>query len=179
MRSVLQGLLKKRLLPAEHCITKSEWGLRAGTRPQSLRMHCPSSLTPLGPEGPLAPAPPPSPPVPLLGLWGQSDEYMVLLSQEMRQIKPRYRGVGSRDRLPGGDHLEGWEELEKRVLHCGGSTEVSCRLDSLPQQPRPNLRGRDLAPSPRCRHLGSGAPCRQWEVCSYTLFKCASSYAEP
>lgn len=25
VRSVLQGLLKKRLLPAEHCITKSEW----------------------------------------------------------------------------------------------------------------------------------------------------------
>lgn len=24
VRSVLQGLLKKRLLPAEHCITKSE-----------------------------------------------------------------------------------------------------------------------------------------------------------
>lgn len=26
VRSVLQGLLKKRLLPAEHCITKSESG---------------------------------------------------------------------------------------------------------------------------------------------------------
>lgn len=25
VRSVLQGLLKKRLLPAEHCVTKSEW----------------------------------------------------------------------------------------------------------------------------------------------------------
>lgn len=27
VRSVLQGLLKKRLLPAEHCITKSECSL--------------------------------------------------------------------------------------------------------------------------------------------------------
>lgn len=26
VRSVLQGLIKKRLLPAEHCITKSECG---------------------------------------------------------------------------------------------------------------------------------------------------------
>lgn len=157
VRSVLQGLLKKRLLPAEHCITKSEWGFRAGTRPPSLHRHCPSSLTALGPEeGPWHQSLPLPLQSPSSGAVGQSEEYTVLLSQDMRQVKPRYHGVGCPDGLPEGDHLEGWEELEKRVLGCGGSTEVNCRLDSLPQQPRPNLRGRDLAPSPRCRPLGWG-----------------------
>lgn len=32
VRSVLQGLLKKRLLPAEHCITKSESGGRGWSK---------------------------------------------------------------------------------------------------------------------------------------------------
>jgi hypothetical protein len=37
VRSVLQGLLKKRLLPAEHCITKSECPHPSGTL---LPLHC-------------------------------------------------------------------------------------------------------------------------------------------
>lgn len=43
VRSVLQGLLKKRLLPAEHCITKSEWPSRSsallGPLPHLARPH--------------------------------------------------------------------------------------------------------------------------------------------
>ena len=31
VRSVLQGLLRKRLLPAEHCITKSQYKIQLGT----------------------------------------------------------------------------------------------------------------------------------------------------
>ena len=42
VRSVLQGLIKKRLLPAEHCITKSEWwapGGRCGVGRPLLTLH--------------------------------------------------------------------------------------------------------------------------------------------
>lgn len=61
VRSVLQGLLKKRLLPAEHCITKSE------CEKQTLAHHSHSPLrtdlrlctTPQGPECSLVPAPTP------------------------------------------------------------------------------------------------------------------------
>lgn len=41
VRSVLQGLLKKRLLPAEHCITKSECEKQAPAH----REHLPLGLT--------------------------------------------------------------------------------------------------------------------------------------
>lgn len=42
VRSVLQGLLKKRLLPAEHCITKSEWP----PPPSPRRGLCPARPSP-------------------------------------------------------------------------------------------------------------------------------------
>lgn len=59
VRSVLQGLLKKRLLPAEHCITKSECGSQAPASVASTCLRPVLCATPQGPECSLAPKPRP------------------------------------------------------------------------------------------------------------------------
>lgn len=54
VRSVLQGLLKKRLLPAEHCITKSEYEEQVPSRHEHLSLGLTSGSVHDTP-GPLVP----------------------------------------------------------------------------------------------------------------------------
>lgn len=73
VRSVLQGLLKKRLLPAEHCITKSECekqtlGHSSHSRLRTDLQLCTTPHALSVPWSQTPPPPPPPTPAPPLGL---------------------------------------------------------------------------------------------------------------
>lgn len=139
VRSVLQGLLKKRLLPAEHCITKSEWLLPSlPPRPSS---H------PAPEQRPLLRASRPRVPQGCLRSGRGSAQPLALLRSPFALSMAVKRNFSS-GTIPGTPGPNGEDGVEQTAIKVSLKCPITFRRIQLP------ARGHD------CRHIQVCGHCR-------------------